>query len=225
MDIVPTCGRQSTRFRQQASAAIVRALVARLAQRRRAQRRRSALAGAERRRSPDGGAIAAMRSADDSPVEVRLKEETASRGARLPGRRHQEHHPRGRRRPGRDAAGRAPRRLSGADPRHAPGAVALVDQDDWQAALAASVLMAPPLRAPMLLTDGEDLPARPRRRSTRSSRPAPDPPGRAGVVVGKRARARGPARPAASAGGDPYSSRPPSTASSRDVAGAPSRTS
>lgn len=39
-----------------------------------------------------------------------------------------------------------------------PGAVALVDQRDWRTALAASALMGPPLRAPMLLTGPDELP-------------------------------------------------------------------
>lgn len=39
-----------------------------------------------------------------------------------------------------------------------PGAVALVEQRDWRTALAASALMGPPLRAPMLLTGPEELP-------------------------------------------------------------------
>ncbi len=39
-----------------------------------------------------------------------------------------------------------------------PGAVALADTGDWRAALVASVLMAPPLRAPLLLTDQGELP-------------------------------------------------------------------
>src|SRR3954470_8362479 len=40
-----------------------------------------------------------------------------------------------------------------------PGAVTLVDDSDWRIALAASVLMAPPVRAPALFTDGSGLPA------------------------------------------------------------------
>ena len=36
--------------------------------------------------------------------------------------------------------------------------MALADRDDWQAALAGAVLMAPPLRAPLLLTDQGELP-------------------------------------------------------------------
>jgi ell wall binding domain 2 (CWB2) len=40
-----------------------------------------------------------------------------------------------------------------------PTAVALVDQDDWQTAIAASVLAGPPIGAPLLLSDGSELPA------------------------------------------------------------------
>ena len=39
-----------------------------------------------------------------------------------------------------------------------PAAVALADGRDWRAALVASVLMSPPLRAPLLLADGDGLP-------------------------------------------------------------------
>jgi hypothetical protein len=40
-----------------------------------------------------------------------------------------------------------------------PTAVVLVDQDDWATAVAASVLVGRPIGAPILLTDGADLPA------------------------------------------------------------------
>lgn len=40
-----------------------------------------------------------------------------------------------------------------------PKAVALADADDWRSALAASVLMAPPIRAPLLFTEGREMPA------------------------------------------------------------------
>ena len=40
-----------------------------------------------------------------------------------------------------------------------PTAVALVDQDDWQSAIAASVLAGAPIGAPLLLSDGGELPA------------------------------------------------------------------
>src|SRR5918999_4793444 len=40
-----------------------------------------------------------------------------------------------------------------------PTAVVLVDQDDWPTAIAASVLVGRPIGAPILLTDGSELPA------------------------------------------------------------------
>lgn len=43
-------------------------------------------------------------------------------------------------------------------PDQRPAAVALADKSDWRAALLASVLMAPPLRAPLLLTDQGEIP-------------------------------------------------------------------
>src|SRR5688572_26201187 len=39
-----------------------------------------------------------------------------------------------------------------------PGAVVLVDQDDWRAGIAASQLAAAPLHAPVLFTEGDELP-------------------------------------------------------------------
>src|SRR5919198_2429345 len=39
-----------------------------------------------------------------------------------------------------------------------PRAVVLVDQDDWRAGIAAAQLAAQPIRAPVLLTEGKDLP-------------------------------------------------------------------
>ncbi len=40
-----------------------------------------------------------------------------------------------------------------------PTAVVLVDSDDWQTAIAAAVLAGPPIGAPLLLSDGDELPA------------------------------------------------------------------
>src|SRR3954468_13456367 len=40
-----------------------------------------------------------------------------------------------------------------------PSAVVLVDQDDWRAGIAASQLTAAPMSAPVLLTEGKDLPS------------------------------------------------------------------
>lgn len=43
-------------------------------------------------------------------------------------------------------------------PAQRPVSVAIVDEDDWQGAVAAAVLMAEPLRSPLLLSSGDDLP-------------------------------------------------------------------
>jgi len=60
--------------------------------------------------------------------------------------------------PVEDAAAVANAVYPGFDVRQRPQAVTLVDKDDWRAGIAASALMAPPVRAPILLTDGADLP-------------------------------------------------------------------
>jgi hypothetical protein len=57
-----------------------------------------------------------------------------------------------------DAAAVARAVYPGGAPGTQPRAVVLVDRNAWQAALAASVLMSQPLRAPLLLTDGGNLP-------------------------------------------------------------------
>jgi hypothetical protein len=57
-----------------------------------------------------------------------------------------------------DAAAVARAVYPGTSPMSRPRAVTLVDAADWRAAVAASVLMADPIRAPILLGDGEDLP-------------------------------------------------------------------
>ena len=57
-----------------------------------------------------------------------------------------------------DAAGVATALYPAADPTTSPPAVVLVDKDDWQAAIAAGVLTAAPLKAPILLSDGSSIP-------------------------------------------------------------------
>src|SRR6185312_9710323 len=57
-----------------------------------------------------------------------------------------------------DAAAVAVAVYPGATPQSRPPAVALVDKSDWRAALAASALMGAPIRAPLLLADGNELP-------------------------------------------------------------------
>ncbi len=58
-----------------------------------------------------------------------------------------------------NAAGVALAVFPSAAPGTHPTAVALAPTDDWQAAIAASVLMAPPIRAPLLLSGPGALPA------------------------------------------------------------------
>lgn len=57
-----------------------------------------------------------------------------------------------------DAAAVARAVYPGGAPDTNPPAVALVDKDAWQTGIAAAVLMSSPLRAPILLTDGETMP-------------------------------------------------------------------
>jgi hypothetical protein len=56
------------------------------------------------------------------------------------------------------AAGVALAVFPSATPAQRPTAVAIVDEDEWQAAVAASVLMAEPLRSPLLVSTGGELP-------------------------------------------------------------------
>ncbi|MFL5884200.1 MAG: cell wall-binding repeat-containing protein [Thermoleophilaceae bacterium] len=58
-----------------------------------------------------------------------------------------------------DAAGVASAVFPATSPATRPPAVALVDKGDWQGAIAAGVLSAPPVNAPTLLTDGDSLPS------------------------------------------------------------------
>lgn len=57
-----------------------------------------------------------------------------------------------------NAAGVAQAVYSGRSTVTRPAAVTLVDKDDWRGAVAAALLMSAPLRAPVLLSDGDDLP-------------------------------------------------------------------
>lgn len=61
--------------------------------------------------------------------------------------------------PAADAAGVALAVYPSAAPGTHPGVVALAPTSSWQAAIAASVLMAPPIRAPMLLSGTDSMPA------------------------------------------------------------------
>ena len=57
-----------------------------------------------------------------------------------------------------DAAGVAEALFPASNPDTRPGAVALVDKNDWQSTIAGSVLAGDPLHAPLLLSDGGSLP-------------------------------------------------------------------
>jgi Cell wall binding domain 2 (CWB2) len=61
--------------------------------------------------------------------------------------------------PASNAAGVALAVYPSTEPSQRPEAVALVDADDWRTAIAASVLMAAPLGAPVLVSEADDIPA------------------------------------------------------------------
>ncbi len=63
-----------------------------------------------------------------------------------------------------------------------PPAVALADRADWRGALAATALAAPPVRAPLLLSDGDGLPAATQATLGRLAPPGSSAVGRAQVV-------------------------------------------
>jgi hypothetical protein len=58
-----------------------------------------------------------------------------------------------------DAAGVASALFPATTSSDRPTAVVLVDAEDWQTAIAAAVLAGPPIGAPLLLSEGDDLPA------------------------------------------------------------------
>ena len=89
-----------------------------------------------------------VKSNDDSAVEALGFPTTATRDTiRVPGND-----------PAADAAGVASALFPATTTETRPPAVALVDQDSWQAGVAAAVFAGAPLRAPILLSDGGDLP-------------------------------------------------------------------
>ncbi len=58
-----------------------------------------------------------------------------------------------------DAAGVANAVFPSTGTANRPTAVVLVDKDDWQAGITASVLSSRPIGAPILISDGDELPA------------------------------------------------------------------
>ena len=89
--------------------------------------------------------------------------------------------------------------------RQRPAVVALVDKDDWQGALAASVLHAAPVRAPTLLTDGASLPEVSKTTLDRlKPKGSQLTKGAQVVLIGQKPRAPDGYKPASLNGRDPY---------------------
>ena len=106
--------------------------------------------------------------------------------------------------PTADAAAVARAVYSGTSDTTRPPAVTLVDRDDWQGGIAASVLMSPPVRAPVLLTDGDELPDATGETLSALNPPGAKPIGGAQIVrVGDVARPRG-GKTLQVGGGNPY---------------------
>jgi hypothetical protein len=95
----------------------------------------------------------------DNPVEVRLEEKTAEQTVLgFPAVATKNTTRIGGEDPAADAGGAASAVFPGATRGSRPRAVTLVDSQDWRGGIAAAVLAAPPLRAPILITDGDELP-------------------------------------------------------------------
>ena len=95
----------------------------------------------------------------DNPVEVRLEEKTAEQTVLgFPAVATKNTTRIGGEDPAADAGGAASAVFPGATPASRPRAVTLVDRGDWRGGIAAAVLAAPPLRAPILITDGDEVP-------------------------------------------------------------------
>jgi hypothetical protein len=107
--------------------------------------------------------------------------------------------------PTADAAAVARAVYSGTSDTTRPPALVFVNKDDWQGGLAAAVFMSPPLRAPILLSDGGTLPDASGATLTALAPPGAKPLGGAQVIrVGSVAEAKG-VKTLSVGGGDPYS--------------------
>jgi hypothetical protein len=168
--------------------------------------------------------IAAACGDDDSPLEVRLKEETAKQTVLgFPAVATKNTTRIGGEDPTADAGGAASAVYPGATRGGRPRAVTFVDSGDWRAAIAAAVFGAPPLRAPILLTEGSDIPAA-TSTAVDSARPtgARVLRGAQAVEVGK-ARAPDALRTRRVSGKDPFALAAAIDALATDLAGRPSQ--
>jgi hypothetical protein len=161
---------------------------------------------------------------EDSPVEVRLEEKTAEQTVLgFPAVATKNTTRIGGEDPTADAGGSASAVYPGVTRESRPRAVALVDSDDWQGGLAAAVLAAPPLRAPVLLTDGEEIP-----KATETALDSVRPTGaralgRAQAIEVGKARAPDSLRARRVAGSDPFAIASAIDALAADAAGRPSQ--
>jgi ell wall binding domain 2 (CWB2) len=104
-------------------------------------------------------AIGACGSDQRSPVQVRLKQETAKQTVLgFPALATKNTTRVGGKDPTADAAAVASAVFPGRSDSTRPAIVSLVDQGDWRTGIAASVLMSPPLRAPVLLSSKDAVP-------------------------------------------------------------------
>ena len=104
--------------------------------------------------------------------------------------------------PAANAAGVALAVFPSTTPAQRPAAVTLVGEEDWAGAIAASVLMAAPVRAPLLISGADVCPTRPRKRWRRSipratARPAAPASSRSATWRPRTAAGSPPSRPAA----------------------------
>ena len=161
---------------------------------------------------------------EDSPVEVRLQEETAKQTVLgFPAIATKNTTRIGGEDPIADAGGAASAVYPGATRGTRPRALTLVDSGDWRAGIAAAVLAAPPLRAPILLTDGEDVP-KATSTAIESTRPtgARQLRGAQAIEVGK-ARAPDSLKARRISGEDPFELAAKIDALATDLAGRPSQ--
>lgn len=104
-----------------------------------------------------------------------------------------------------DVAGVAGAVFPGTSKQSRPPAVVLVDKDDWQGAIAASVLGATPIKSPILLTNGGSLPPVSRDTLNRLDPKGADLAKDAQVIlIGNKPKPPSGRKTAAIAGGDPY---------------------
>jgi len=160
----------------------------------------------------------------DNPVEVRLEEKTADQTVLgFPALATKNTTRVGGEDAVADAAGTATATYPGQTRGSRPRAVTLVDKEDWRGGIAASALMARPLRAPVLLTDGD---RRPEATSTAldTLRPtgAPAARGAQAIEIGK-ARAPADLRAKRISGSDHADLAAAVDAFLTDIAGKPSR--